>query len=57
MVIKVLARKRPAVVFVYWVMDIYDCMRHPIQSLKYLKKRIRHAKNNNVLPDLGATNV
>lgn len=50
MAIKVLVRKRPAVVFVYWVMDIYDCMRHPIQSLQYLKKRIRHAKNNNVLP-------
>lgn len=50
MVLKVLVRKRPVVVLVYAVMDIYDCIRHPIQSFQYLKKRIRHAKKNYVLP-------
>lgn len=46
MAIKVLVRKRLVVVLVYAVMDIYDCIRHPIQSFQYLKKRIQHVKKN-----------
>ena len=46
MVIKVLVRKRPVVVLVYLVMDIYDCIRHPIRNFQYLKKRIQHVKKN-----------
>lgn len=46
MAIEVIVRKRPAVVWVYLVMDVYDCIRHPIQSFRSLKKRIRHVKNN-----------
>lgn len=50
MVLKVLVRKRPVVVVVYALFDLLDGIRHPIQSFQYLKKRIRHAKKNYVLP-------
>ncbi|CAM4093685.1 hypothetical protein ACPR111641_01700 [Acinetobacter pragensis] len=46
MAIKVLVRKRLVVVLVYAVMDMYDCIRHPIQSFQYLKKRNQHVKKN-----------
>lgn len=46
MAIKVLVRKRPAVVLAYLALDIYDFIRYPHYQLQYLKKRIQHAKNH-----------